>query len=1817
MNGKKKVLVIAIIMLFLGLAIFVGFRQNELKQNEANKKNKYLYAETLFGNVTSDFYFSSTSSNVQTTGTELTYNVNNDPLANNEIKVHFDVAIDDMTDVIPAGKLIFFLNSTHIFFNDGDFMDYVLDSDTQVTFQSGDDVFGYIKSTADMPYCELFDGTEVDVSSCGGDSDYYWYYDSYGIIIANGKDISGTTYSANLSITFALDSHYDDNQSYDGFYVSGSLQLDEEYFDYDSLVTTTVKGIEEISLSNVTSSQEEEYSEWQADWGTEGTAYDSYILYQVGGYVDYSSLFNLKFTLGDSNGTLVAYSNDANNFTTGNASSFASSEACDLTSNGDTDVYCYLVYGYNYDDPITATAALTLDAYVDGEKVKTASYSWNHNLEPATIIEPEYPTGTNKEYNHTNENLNDSGEGAVNKLLKGSSVDFRWLIETGYGAPNNDNIKAFNLWSLTNVGTTDYTFSLESIGQELDSSFSSVVSPYILTGNDYNIVSFYPQDDKEYNYENVNNAYKLVLASDYSTYTAKEVYVSISDGDYEKVGSYVNTGSAIVYTADDNRTQSNSNVSESNPVVLPSNVTKMMIKYTGKRAAVYVGFNVNTKIIGSTAVKNKLNSMTGDVVLKNNAMATADGSSTNKKVGTYLTGLEVESHSSTTSSVGERIDDGLTDVISYEDKFYEELSYSGDATEALELIEEQKNGKLYELLPTGAELNGNVTVKPISGTGSCTVTATPTPNYEGTNRTLVEVQIGTCDENLHDTGSSIQSGYKVNFSIKYTNIANQSYGTTLYKDVMYVASSALGGGYSSASSAPQNKFSSSSVATLFDSLVTGNNNLLFTTNSQEVETFSISIGTLEKTVKNDNETTYAATSSVVEGTPYSYKLQYAFTSTQERITNVVLMDKLEVDNGTNKSFKGYFVDVDTRYLNETLGVETTVYYSVADTMSEIFDITKWTTIKPDDVTTIKAIAVDCGAHEFKGNSGETPMVYINMIAPNEYEVNKAAYNSASINYKRPGDTDVRVLNSEVTQINIEQAKLTIDGTSNYGKGTSSSPALITGDLNYTITIKNTDTVNNYSDVSFEVVIPEGLKATNYSENNKKVTIDINELAANETKTYTIELDYDGIPTTDKTFTGSYRLTKLNNEDYVKGEGSIYNKVVLPNVEVHKYAKTSDTTDFSDEASLLVKKDEEFSYRVSVENTSQAKADNVVVVDEVPEGLTVVESSLGTGTYADGKVTWNISVNAGATTNLDYKVKLASDAVLGTTYRSSANVKLYNPLDSTALIKEEDTNTISILYQIATSVKVKATVSGALADKNKLFNYEITFDGDSNNAGAYTVIGPNNTNLTNLNLDADGQGSYTFKLKNGETITFKNLTGNIEYTISQALSDGYTTKVVAGGTTHDTSVYSGETTSDGTVTYEFNNTYSATGTTTLGAKVTYDKEIEPGKFKVSINDEELVTGDDGSVTSSTITYNNEIGQHTYVIKQINTGIKKISYDMTEYKAVVNVVNNGDGTLTSQVKYYDKDNKEVNEVVFKNTYLPNGLTIRNTNSSEFINPDIIFNYEITLTDGEGTYVVKDSKGNKLSDLEFVDNEATYTINLGSNEFILISDLPDGVNYTIKQKIVPYYETTSLDEFTKEEETVNISGVTVEGSKEIIFDNKYETKAVFTPKTNVTLEGKKIEKEEFTFKLRDVSSGSTNGYVNEASNDEKGNIVFDEITFTRPGTYKYEIVQLSNGSNNIVFDFTKIFLILNLTDNGDGTMEVLSAYEYENESDHITNKYSEKPVVVPDEPKKEDENKEQNNNPNTNDRVRNIVILFVAIIILFFVERWVRYRRYKMSM
>jgi len=541
-----------------------------------------------------------------------------------------------------------------------------------------------------------------------------------------------------------------------------------------------------------------------------------------------------------------------------------------------------------------------------------------------------------------------------------------------------------------------------------------------------------------------------------------------------------------------------------------------------------------------------------------------------------------------------------------------------------------------------------------------------------------------------------------------------------------------------------------------------------------------------------------------------------------------------------------------------MGVDAKVYYAVGNVNIDLFDITQWSETKPDDITSLKAIAVVCGSYVFKKSNNSAPTVYVNMTAPNEYSENIKAYNKSKIIYKNVGNTDLKSLESEVTEINLNKAQLEIDGVSNFGKGTQSNPAIIDGDLSYEISVENKDSVNGFDNVVVEVSIPEGLRVLNLTAENNVVTYNIDHIDPSETKNFTINVELNETPSGDKVYKAGYKIVGLNGNDYGSTEGYIYNKVDLPAIEAHKYAKTSDTNSFSDLAGLLVKKDEEFSYRIAIENTSNKNANDVVVVDTVPEGLIVVESSLGEGVRNGNEITWTVDVARNSTLNIDYKVKLDSNAVLGTVYRSNAHVTLVNPLLATDLLYDEDTNVISVLYQIASSVKVTNTLNGNLADANKEFEYTIEFNGSSANAGKYDVYDTNNNSLAALNLDENGVGSYSFKLKGNQNITFKNLTGGIDYTIKQSKYTGYASIVNVNQSNQGNYVVtSGSTSEECTVAYTFTNSYSAQGDASIAAKVTYDKDMTDNMFKISIGGTEKSLPASGSNSASlTKHYNNE-------------------------------------------------------------------------------------------------------------------------------------------------------------------------------------------------------------------------------------------------------------------------------------------------------------------------------------------------------------------------
>ncbi len=1847
MKNKKQGVVIAILLFLFIVGVFVAttvykkFISRNI--NEVKAENKYMYidpegSDWNLGEWRIGSSIVSLSDNIEVDDLDITLNPDGEK-AKVKVTIDGELYTGTLTEDLAPETLAFEVSRG--LFADSDYNRYEVE-DQVAYFYNGDDELMYTVSFGnDLPYCNPFSST------CNSDSNlFYWYLANGKINIVNAQTITVESIENN-DFTFGVSFIYEYSADC-GFSSDSKSYAPMVYLgDYDYTIktyTTSVAGGGDISLDDIEGGEPIVYEDWQSDWGTEEEVYDFYVNYTVSGFIEGGNDYTLILDAVNMNGKLIAFSKNGTVYTLGDAFDYRfDSENCYVYGSGYNDVFCSLIVGYNLNGETALEAQyrinvgyMTDNDYFDKQIDFTVQYGEAHGDDP---VEVEYPNGFVKDITIKNNNPS-VFDGAINKL-KNMEVSYDYLVESSAGSINKTSsgvVKAFNLWNLTEEGTSDYTVSVVSPVLNLDSTFSTDTNLQALASNEYYIKSLYLQDDLEYDY--VLNAteteYILQAATDYSTYGNKSIYVKVNDGDYQLIGTYKRTGdNTIAYTAVDASTSSNDNVTASNPIVLPANVTTVKIEYSGRRAAVYMGANIKNVLRNSVSLNQKIEGIGNPVVLKNDANLFVGGDYEKAvRVSANLTEIETDSFSNAGAVKLDRttINDITYDQIKFTNNYYEHINYGSNANEVIDYLENQNGGKFYILLPLGGELKDGITVKTYGTGNTVNKTVTYIDLYDGTGRTLATVTItDNVENNYYDNGSSLNTGFTVEYTILYSARSNQNYGTTVNSDAAYLSNVVLGDGYVNASSAPVSLFSSANVQTSLNKLFTSNTEkkLLFTTAQAEVDPISISVGSYTKEVKNSLETNYGSSTTVVESNSYSYKLQYSFSSEYEELTNLLFVDKLENTDENSSAFRGYYKDVDVSYLNRN-GVSLTTYYSVnADVDLDNINLAEWSTTKPSDVKTIKAIAVSCGTHVFKGSENVSPNIVITMTAPNSYSsAGQKAYNSSFITYNQIGTGESKKITSEVTEVELAKANISVSGTSVAGTGTSTNPVIVAGDYGYSFTVTNNDSSNTFENIVLTAKIPDGLEfvANNdsnlsYDSTSRTVTYTIASLAAGASKdiSFDTEIIFDDL-NAEALFILDYNISSLNGTSYNGEVKKLYNKLELPTLEFNKYANTSDTNGFSDEATLLITKGETYKYRISVKNTSTVAATDILVYDNVPEGLTVSNIN-NSGTYngSSHKVSWNIaSLGAGQTLNLEYDVKVPDDINLGTKYRSSGHVTLINPLSASNYLYDLDTNIISTLYQMASDVKVVNTLAGALADSEKLFSYEATFTGSDEDVGTYDVNDNDGNKLGELSIDNDGNGSYNFTLKGGEAVEFKLLPGGINYVIKQQKVQGYETIISNSTNSNGYVSISGITNEERKVTYTFKNTYNVSTSVNLKAKVKYDHGLEADMFKVKLTgnnvDYEIKNNDTGIVNFPSINYADITGQYTYDIEQVDTGISKVVYDTSKFKAVVNLENDGMGNLNATVKYYDANNKEVDEVEFVNEYLPNGLVIKNINDSDYIDESKVFSYTMTLSSNEvlnASYKVLNASNEEIGTIDLIDGNGTYTFELGSNDSISIVDVPENVNYVITQTLIDYYTTTVVDasySISDADGIITTSGITVDGNIQIKFNNNYVTSGSFSPSVKVGLEGKDLEDEEFIFMITDVSDGITNGYTLTKRNNEDGEVLFNDIEYSRPGTYKYEIVQLSTNSNHIYYDTNKILLTVTLTDNGDNTMDVLGIYEYFNDEESFINKYSEEPIV------KEEEKEVIPKNPNTLDRSVLVFILLLVAFALFIIERRVRRRRYE---
>lgn len=255
-----------------------------------------------------------------------------------------------------------------------------------------------------------------------------------------------------------------------------------------------------------------------------------------------------------------------------------------------------------------------------------------------------------------------------------------------------------------------------------------------------------------------------------------------------------------------------------------------------------------------------------------------------------------------------------------------------------------------------------------------------------------------------------------------------------------------------------------------------------------------------KSVQTVSEYEYQG--NVLPNTTYTYRLVYS-QSEYATSRDLVFFDVLEGGSDTkgedgqvqhNESgWHGILQYVNTGAASSkltdgstTVHCKPVIYYSTKDRAAftgSDWDVTNtetWTTVKPADVQTITAVAIDCSKNEDGSNfvmKGKQSLeMYITMKAPVGAEnVGKTAYNEGVIWARHENDDDAtpEYDNAAVT---IQDVDPEIHKSSWPESGTQESPADVYEDdeLSYTISVKNGSDTFTLNDIIVEDTIPEGL-----------------------------------------------------------------------------------------------------------------------------------------------------------------------------------------------------------------------------------------------------------------------------------------------------------------------------------------------------------------------------------------------------------------------------------------------------------------------------------------------------------------------------------------------------------------------------------------------------------------------------------------------------------------------------------------------------------------------------------------------------------------------
>ncbi len=356
--------------------------------------------------------------------------------------------------------------------------------------------------------------------------------------------------------------------------------------------------------------------------------------------------------------------------------------------------------------------------------------------------------------------------------------------------------------------------------------------------------------------------------------------------------------------------------------------------------------------------------------------------------------------------------------------------------------------------------------------------------------------------------------------------------------------------------------------------------------------------------------------------------------------------------------------------------------------------------------------------------------------------------------------------------------------------------------------------------------------------------------------------------------------------------------------------------------------------------------------------------------------------------------------------------------------------------------------------------------------------------------------------------------------------------------------------------EFDNEYKPNSTFAdiLGEKVldSEHKNLEADEFEFTLS---AVTENAPMPTDTTVKNDangkfqfdriefTKTGEYKYTVTEKNTGKNGYTYDETVYNVTVTVTDEGfDGQLDAKVEgVLDTANEAI--IKFVNGYTPKPVDVtigaNGELSKELTGRDFEANeFEFTLSaignapTPKDTTVKNDADGNFKFEIDFT-KAGTYEYTIAERDNGVAGVTYDSRSYAVQVEIIDDNGQLKANSIKYYYETDEIS--------EIVFENSYDAADsdpidIAVKKNVIASTGNSyvLGNGQFKFKIEAVTTDAPMPAVSEIVNAADGTAKFEDIVFTKFGTYEYKITEVNDGLDYFDYDASEYKVTVKVIDN-----------------------------------------------------------------------------------